>query len=105
MTHLACITRPTCSSTKQTLILDQDTGQDSLFWGGQTPTQPSEAWNQVNKGGGAVAERLGQVGPELVAQREQVVSNEHAVVVVDSCQMGKLQQVLPAGGTDGPVSL
>jgi len=34
------------------------------------------------------------VGSEVVAQRQQLVGQVHAVVVLDGCQVGELEQVL-----------
>lgn len=57
-------------------------------------TQLPETGHHVDKGGDAIAEWLGQVGPEVVSQGEQVVGQIHAVVVLDGCKLRELQQVL-----------
>lgn len=57
-------------------------------------TQFPEAGHQVHEGGSALAEGVGQVWPELVAEGEQVVGDVHAVVVLDGRQMWELEQVL-----------
>lgn len=54
-------------------------------------TQFPEAGHQVHEGGSALAEGVGQVWPELVAEGEQVVGDVHAVVVLDGCQVGELE--------------
>lgn len=46
-------------------------------------TQLPESRHHVNEGCHTVAEGLGQVSSEMVTQGEQVVRQEHAVVVLD----------------------
>lgn len=58
-------------------------------------TKPPESWHHVDKCGKALAEGLEQVSFEMVAQSEQVMRQVHAVVVMDSCQMGELEQIFP----------
>lgn len=58
-------------------------------------TQLSESRHQVDKCGHAHAVLLRQVSFEVVAQGEQVVSQVHAVVVLDGCQVRELEQILP----------
>lgn len=58
-------------------------------------TKFPESRHHVNKCCNALAEGVWQVGSEMVAQREKVVGQEHAVVVLDGSQVRKLEQVLP----------
>lgn len=58
-------------------------------------TKPPEPWHHVDKRGEALAEGLQQVSFEMVAQSEQVMRQVHAVVVMESCQMGELEQIFP----------
>lgn len=58
-------------------------------------TQLPESRHQVDKCGHAHAVLLRQVSFKVVAQREQVVSQVHAVVVLDGCQVRELEQILP----------
>lgn len=58
-------------------------------------TQLSESRHQVDKCGHAHAVLLRQVSFKVVAQGEQVVSQVHAVVVLDGCQVRELEQILP----------
>lgn len=48
-------------------------------------TESPKARDQIYKGSCSVAQDVSQAVPELVAQGEQVVSNVHAVVVVNGC--------------------
>lgn len=57
-------------------------------------TQLPESGHQVDKRGRAHAVLLRQVSFKVVAQGEQVVSQVHAVVVLDGCQVRELEQVL-----------
>lgn len=58
-------------------------------------TQLPESGHQVDKCGHAHAVLLRQVSFKVVAQGEQVVSQVHAVVVLDGSQVRELEQVLP----------
>lgn len=57
-------------------------------------TQLPESRHQVDKCGHTHAVLLRQVSFKVVAQGEQVVSQVHAVVVLDGCQVRELKQVL-----------
>lgn len=54
-------------------------------------TQFSESGHHVNKSRNTLAEGLWQVGSKMVPQCEQVVRQVHAVVVLDSSKVGKLE--------------
>lgn len=58
-------------------------------------TQLPESRHQVDKCCHAHAVLLWQVSFEVVAQGEQVVSQVHAVVVLDGGQVRELEQILP----------
>lgn len=58
-------------------------------------TEPPESWHHVHKCSYALTVGLRQAGFEMVAQREQVVSQVHAVVVLNRRQMWELEQIFP----------
>lgn len=62
-------------------------------------TQFPEPGNHVDKRGHPLVEWLWQVGFEIMSECEQVVSQEHAVVVMNSSKLRELEQVFPEGGS------
>lgn len=64
-------------------------------------TQLPESGHHVHKCGNALIVRLRQVSFEMVAQCEQVVSQVHAVVVLDGSQVRELEQVLSGWSSRG----
>lgn len=64
-------------------------------------TQLPESGHHVNKCGNALIVRLRQVSFKMVAQCEEVVSQVHAVVVLDGSQVRELEQVLSGWSSRG----
>jgi len=91
---VACCQSPGTTALEMNDVIRRCGQQTSTRWFTQLP----EPWHQVNERGHALAERLRQASPEVVAQGEQVVGQVHAVVVLDGGQVRELQQVLPVGG-------
>lgn len=58
-------------------------------------TKSSEARHKVHKGSCAIAKNGSKTQSELMTQGQQVVSNIHAVVMVNGSQLGELLKVLP----------
>lgn len=58
-------------------------------------TKSPEARHKVHKGSRAITKNGGKTQSELMTQGQQVVSNIHAVVMVNGSQLGQLLKVLP----------
>lgn len=73
----------------------------SRQWQKHLFTQLPESRHHVNKCGNALIVWLRQVSFEMVAQCEEVVSQVHAVVVLDGRQVRELEQVLSGWSSRG----